>query len=96
MTTPDTEKLLAKLAKDVGFVYIADSNIGWAGNYKANLTVYGKQVMINTLIQTRNEIKAMTDFNPQDRWEAGFDEAIASVVTRIQEKIDDLEKLMEK
>lgn len=95
MTTSDTEKLLAKLAKDVGFVYITDSNIGWAGNYKSNLAVYGKQVMINTLIQMRNEVKAMTNFNPQDRWEAGFDEAIAAVVTRMQEKIDDLEKNME-
>lgn len=95
MTTPDTEKLLAKLAQDVGFVYITASNIGLAGNYKPNLTTYGKQVMINTLIQMRNEIKAMTDFNPQDRWEAGFDEAIAAVVTRMQEKIDDIEKDME-
>ena len=92
MTTQETEKLLAKLAKDVGFVYITDSNIGWAGNYKSNLEVYGKQVMINTLIQMRNEVKAMTDFNPQDRWEAGFDEAISAVVTRMQEKIDAIEK----
>ncbi len=95
MTTPDTEKLLAKLAQDVGFVYITDSNIGWAGNYKSNLLTYGKQVMINTLEQMRNEIKTMTDFNSQDRWEAGYDEAIAAVVTRMQEKIDAIEKLME-
>lgn len=92
MTTPYTEKLLAKLAKDVGFVYITDSNIGWAGNYKSNLVIYGKHVMINTLKQMTEEIKTMTDFNPQDRWEAGFDEAIAAVVTRMQEMIDAIEK----
>lgn len=92
MTTPDTEKLLAKLAQDVGFVYITDSNIGWAGNYKSNLLTYGKHVMIDTLKQMTEEIKTMTDFNPQDRWEAGFDEAIAAVVTRMQEKIDAIEK----
>lgn len=95
MTTPDTEKLLAKLAKDVGFVYITDSNIGWAGNYKSNLLTYGKHVMINTLAQIAEEIATMTNFDSKNPWEAGFDEAIASVVTRIQEKIDDLEKLME-
>lgn len=95
MTTTDTEKLLAKLAKDVGFVYITDSNIGWAGNYKSNLLTFGKHAMIDTLKQMTEEIKAMTDFNPQDRWEAGFDEAIAAVVTRMQEKIDDIEKDME-
>lgn len=92
MTTPDTEKLLAKLAQEVGFVYITDSNIGWAGNYKSNLMVFGKQAMIETLKQMMKEIKTMTDFNPQDKWEAGFDEAIAAVVTRMQEKIDAIEK----
>ncbi len=95
MTTPDTEKLLAKLAQDVGFVYITDSNIGWAGNYNSNLMTYGKHVMINTLAQIAEEIATMTNFDSKNPWEAGFDEAIASVVTRIQEKIDDLEKLME-
>jgi hypothetical protein len=95
MTTTDTEKLLAKLAQDVGFVYITDSNIGWAGNYNSNLLTYGKHVMISTLKQMLEEIKTMTDFNPQDKWEAGFDEAIASVVTRMQEKIDAIEKDME-
>ncbi len=47
------------------------------------------------LKQMLEEIKTMTDFNPQDRWEAGFDEAIAAVVTRMQEKIDAIEKHME-
>lgn len=96
MTTPDTEKLLAKLAQDVGSVYITDSNIGWAGNYNSNLLTHGKQVMIEALKQMLEEIKTMTDFNPQDRWEAGFDEAIAAVITRMQEKINDLEKHEEK
>jgi hypothetical protein len=95
VTTPDTEKLLAKLAQDVGFVYITDSNIGWAGNHNANLMTYGGHVMISTLKQMMEEIKIMTDFKPLDRWEAGFDEAIASVVTRMQEKIDNIEKHME-
>lgn len=45
-----------------------------------------------TLKQMLEEIKTMTDFNPQDRWEAGFDEAIAAVVTRMQEMIDAIEK----
>ena len=45
-----------------------------------------------TLKQMREEIKTMTDFDPLDKWEAGFDEAIAAVVTRMQEKIDAIEK----
>ena len=48
--------------------------------------------VLETLKQMLEEIKTMTDFNPQDRWEVGFDEAIASVVTRMQEKIDAIEK----
>jgi hypothetical protein len=92
MTTPDTEKLLAKLAQDVGFVYITDSNIGWAGNYNSNLLTYGKHVMINTLVQIAEEIATMTDFDSQNPWEAGFDEAIYAVIVRIKEQMQNIVK----